>query len=223
MRAYREGVSDSVAVVETAVGHRTLRLNNRFTMGGTASANAERRQAHLPLLLHSGPKRALFLGSGTGITAAAAAAHPGLEVESVELVPDVVRLMPEFAPENYAEPGRLRQYVADARRFIRLTPNRYDVIVADLFHPARDGAGALYTREHFHAIRRRIAPGGVFCQWVSLYQVDLETLGLITASVKDAFPCVRAFLLRPTVDTPAVGLIATMESVAIPRTGSSGA
>ena len=216
LRAYREGVSDSVAVVETAAGHRTLRLNNRFTMGGTASANAERRQAHLPLLLHPGPRRALFLGSGTGITAAAAAAHPGLVVDSVELVPDVVRLMPEFAPENYAEPGRVRQYVADARRFMRLTPNRYDVIVADLFHPARDGAGALYTREHYHAIRRRIAPGGVFCQWVPLYQVDLETLGLITASVKDAFPCVRAFLLRPTVDTPAVGLIATMESVRYP-------
>jgi spermidine synthase len=212
LQVARAGIADSVAVVETDEGHRTLRVNNRFTMGGTASANAERRQAHLPLVLHPAPRRALFLGSGTGITAAAATTHPDVTVDSVELAPEVVQVMGEFAPQNFAPPGRLRQYVADARRFVRVTTNRYDVIVADLFHPARDGAGALYTREHFAAIAGRLAPGGLFCQWIPLYQVDFETLSLMAGSVAAAFPHVHGFLLRPTVDTPVVGWVGTGES-----------
>ena len=31
---------------------------------------------------------------------------------------------------------------ADARRFVRATGDRYDVIVAGLFHPSRNGAAA---------------------------------------------------------------------------------
>ncbi len=216
LRVYREGASDSVAVVETPDGQRALRVNNRFTMGGTASATAERRQAHIPLLLHPSPKRALFLGSGTGITAAAATVYPGLEVDSVELVPEVVAAQSEFAPENFAPPGRLRQYVADARRFLRTTTNRYDVIVADLFHPGRDGAGTLYTQEHYRAIRDRLAPGGLFCQWVPLYQTGTEITWLITETVKIAFPHVRGFLLRPMIDTPVLGLVGMTESMRYP-------
>ncbi len=207
LRVWREGISDSVAVVETAEGHRTLRVNNRYTMGGTGAWAAQRRQAHVPLLLHPAPRRVLFLGSGTGITAAGAAAHPGLEADSVELVPEVVAVMPEFAPANAVPPGRLRQFTADARRFVRATPHRYDVIVADLFHPARDGAGALYTREHFAAIRERLAPGGLFCQWVPLYQTDARTFRCILGTFRAVFGDCQLWLLRLNLDTPVAGLV----------------
>jgi len=52
---YREGVMASVAVVEDATRNRTLRVNNRFQMGGTGAAEAEYRHAHIPLLLHPAP------------------------------------------------------------------------------------------------------------------------------------------------------------------------
>lgn len=207
-----EGLSDSVAVIETADGQRTLRVNNRFTMGGTASANAERRQALLPLLLHPHPRRALFLGSATGITAAGATAYPGLQVDSVELVPEVVAAMPAFAPENSAAPDRLRQFTADARRFVRTTTNRYDVIVADLFHPARDGAGALYTREHFAAVKGRLSAGGLFCQWLPLYQLDAAVLKVILATFAEVFPDMQVWLLRLNLDTPVIGLLGAREA-----------
>src|SRR5439155_19842133 len=162
---YREGVMASVAVIEDAGGDRVLRVNNRFQMGGTAAAAAEYRHAHIPLLLHRAPKRALFLGLGTGITFGAAALHPDLQSDGVELVPEVVELMPLFAPSNFApyRQPQLKLSVADARRHVRATGVHYDVIVADLFHPARDGAGSLYTLEHFRAVRERLAPGGLFC------------------------------------------------------------
>jgi spermidine synthase len=141
----REGPTDTVTTVVQSDGHRILRINQRFTMGGTASALAERRHGHLPLLLHPEPRRALFLGVGTGISFAALDTHPGLVAEGIELVPEVAEVLPEFAPHN-AHSDRLTVRVADARRFVRASTQRYDVVIADLFHPARDGAAGLYTR-----------------------------------------------------------------------------
>jgi spermidine synthase len=210
---YRPGVSDSVAVVEYADGHRSLLVNNRFLMGGTGAATAAQRHAHLPLLWHPAPQRALFLGLGTGITFSAAQAHAGLQADGVELVPEVLQAADYFAPYSAAwkRSARLRVFVADARRFVRVSQTAYDVIVADLFHPARDGAGSLYTREHFAAIRRRLAPGGLFCQWLPLYQLDEPTLRVITRTFLEVFPRAGGFLLRLNVDTPVLGLVAWLE------------
>ena len=65
---------------------------------------------------------------------------------------------------------------------MRASERSYDVIVSDNFHPARSGSGALYTVEHFEAVRARLDAGGVFCQWLPLHQLDLETLRSIVRS-----------------------------------------
>jgi spermidine synthase len=207
--AWREGLLGSVAVVIDPDGHRVLRVNNRFQMGGTASANLEALHAHLPLLLHPAPESALILGAGTGITLGATTLHPGLEAEGVELVREIVELMPWFEPENQESIRHpsLRLHVADARRFVLAATRRYDVIVADLFHPARDGAGFLYTREHFQAIRRRLAPDGLFCQWLPLYQLDQSMLRTIVRTFLDVFPETHLWLLQLNVDVPVAGLV----------------
>lgn len=218
VREFREGVMASVAVIETADGHRSLRVNNRLQMGGTAAATAERRQAHLPLLLHPTPRRVLFLGPGTGITLGAAGRHPGLQVDGVELVPEVRELMPAFEPESggpFPKAG-VQVMVADARRFVRTTTNRYDVIVADLFHPGHDGAGFLYTREHFEAVRGRLKPGGLFCQWLPLHQLDEAGLRSIVRTFMECFSHTHAFLLHFNVDIPALALIGTPDSLRLP-------
>lgn len=203
----REEAGDTTAVWEFPDGNRSLAVNNRFAMGGTAGTNAASRHAHLPLLLHPAPRRAAFLGLGTGLSFAAAGAHPGLTADGVELVPGVAAALGEFAPYNRLRPG-LDVVVADARTFMRSTPNRYDVVVADLFHPDRDGAGWLYTREHFAAIRSRLAPGGIACQWLPWFQLDASARDLVVRAWEAEFPGSEAWMLRwTTVDTPVVGLV----------------
>ena len=178
---YRDGVLGAVAVVTDQHGHRYLKVNDRFRMGGTDSASNERRLGHLPLLLHETPRTALFLGLGTGNTLAAAAAHPKLSATAVELVPEIVQMQPYFEASTgvLSSNPRMEMIVSDARRFVRASHSQYDVVVADLFHPARDGSGALYTREHFEAIRERLRSGGLFCQWLPLYQMDSDCLKII--------------------------------------------
>jgi spermidine synthase len=218
----REGVRATVAVVDDNSDHgsgaaslnkpppRLLVVNNRFHMGGTGPGEfLQSRQAHLPLLLHAAPRRALFLGLGTGITFAAAGAHPDLIGDGVELLPEVVAVIDQFQPATAAlySSDRLRVHVADARRFVQAAGEPYDVIVADLFHPYHDGAGALYTVEHFDAIRRLLAPDGLFCQWLPLYQLDEDVLKIIIRSFLKVFPEARGWWCYFNAQTPVLGLI----------------
>jgi spermidine synthase len=185
-------------------------------MGGTSARIAEERHADIPLLLHPHPRRALFLGLGTGISFATARFYPDLIADGIELVPEVARSMSFFqpAPETLANPS-LRIHIADARRFLLTTTNLYDVIEGDLFHPAQDGAAFLYTREHFGAINNRLQQNGLFCQWLPLFQMDLDTVRIITRTFLEVFPTGEAWLLRFNVDTPVIGLIARKSGAAI--------
>jgi len=207
--AFREGALATVMVVRTPDGQRSLRVNGRLQMGGTAAATAERRQAHLPLLFQGHPGRALFLGPGTGITLGAAAQYPGVQLEAVELVSEIIDVLGEFEPENggVRTNAAVRWVVSDARRYVRTSRQQYDVIVADLFHPAQDGAGFLYTREHFEAIRQRLATGGLFCQWLPLHQLNEETTRSIVRTFLGVFPQAEAVLLHFNVDIPVLGLL----------------
>jgi spermidine synthase len=206
---YREGVMAAVAVITDGAGDRHLKVDNHFTMGSTSSGFADHRQTHIPLLLHPQPQRALFLGVGTGMTMNAAQYHAGLEVTAVELVPEVLAMLKHFGTDpaqNHWSPEP-RLLASDARRFVLASPERFDVIIADLFHPSRNGAGSLYTREHFDAVRRRLAPGGLFCQWLPLFQMDLETLQVITRTFADRFPYVQVHVPHFSLTQPVVGLI----------------
>jgi spermidine synthase len=205
-----EGRRATVAVLEDTAGVRTLHIDNRQQEGSNTSTYADARQALLPLLLQPDPHRALFLGVGTGVTAAAATIDPGLEVEAVELLPEVLQSVDWFtdAIPAYADRSRLHLINADARRFVQVGDSPYDIIVADNFHPARSGTGALYAREHFVEVRRRLADHGLFCQWLPLHQLDLDSLASVVRSFMEVFPDAIAILATNSLETPTLGLVA---------------
>lgn len=202
---YDEGAFGAVSVVEDASGVRRLFINNRQQEGSSATALVDSRQALLPLLLHPAPRHALFLGLGTGVTAASATLDPGVQVDAVELLPEVVAASPLFVGDTVP---RLERHVADARRWVRASRARWDVIVSDNFHPARSGSASLYTVEHFRAVRERLAPGGVFCQWLPLHQLDGATLRHVVASFVAVYPDAQALLASHSLQTPVLGLVA---------------
>lgn len=215
---HSDGVMASVSVVSDARGHRHLKVNDRFQMGGTSSVYSDRRQGHIPLLLHPAPSRALFLGLGAGVTFAAAREYPGLQAQAVELVPEVVEALQYFgqATRPIRQDARLKIQVADARRFVTAAEEPYDVVVADLFHPARDGAAGLYTREHFEAVRRLLGEDGLFCQWLPLYQMDRRTLATIMRTFLEVFPEASGWLAHYSVDAPILGLVGTRTRLRLP-------
>lgn len=184
-----------VAVVEKD-GERLIRIDNHYALGGTAEQVHQERQAHLPLVLAPHAKRVAYVGSATGISAGGALAHPIESLHLVEIVPGVAR-----AAERYFGDANRRVYrdprtvvvLDDARNFLRSTNERFDVVIADLFVPWQAGTGSLYTLEHFEAVRDHLEPGGLFCQWLPLYQLSEQELRVITATFLDVFPNAALF------------------------------
>ena len=214
--AVSEGSHGIVAVVEQP-GSRRLKLDNFYVLGGTASVGDERMQAHLPLLLHPMPKRVAFLGLGTGITAGGALLHPIERITALEIVPEVVTAArTHFAEANLGIVGAARSEVVvdDARGFLRQSGRQFDVIVGDLVVPWRRGESALYSAEHFAATRRALAPGGLFCQWLPMFQLSEEEFRIVAATFLDVVP--RASLWRGDFapDHPVLALVGHVDASA---------
>ena len=127
-----------------------------------------RLQALLPLLIHrAAPRKALVVGLGTGITAGALLAYPGLERrEAVELLPAVERAAALFEG-NYgaASDARLRVRIGDGRREIRRDPELWDLITLEPPPPSAAGVVNLYSTDFYLLCRERLAPGGLMSQW----------------------------------------------------------
>jgi spermidine synthase len=213
----REG-SHGVAAAVRDHGSLRLKLDNSYTLGGTATAGDARWLGHLPLLLAEAPARVAFLGLGTGVTASAALHYAVQEVKIFELVPEVAA----GAREVFAEPNqhvledpRVKLVLGDARTHLAAEHGRYDVIVGDLIVPWRKGESALLTREHLAVVRAALAPGGVFCQWLPAYQTSEEELRMVAATFLDVFPEAQLWRGDFAAAVPALGLIARADGVPI--------
>ncbi len=188
--------SDGLVSIVESDGNVQMRLDNFYVLGDSRSVLVEQMQAHIPLLLHPAPERTLFLGMGTGITAGAALHHDVARVVTVELVANVIR-----AAQRYFSPWvnglfndpRVEIVADDARNFLLGTKERFDVIVGDLFTPWHAGTGSLYTREHFLLAKQRLAPGGLFAQWLPLYQLTPESFETIAATFASVYPVVTVW------------------------------
>jgi spermidine synthase len=198
-------------------GALDIRQNLHYRYGSTGDdAVREMRQAHLPLLLHPRPHDVLFLGLGTGVTAAGALAHPDVEhVTVVELIPEVVtaaRMLGE-GNRHIVDHPQVRVAVDDARHFLLAEEQPFDVIVGDLFVPWESGAGYLYTREHFQRLRARLKLDGVACQWLALYQLGPEEVALIADTFASVFPDTTLWWGHLNSTRPMVALIGTNTGV----------
>lgn len=150
---------------------------------------SQQNQARLPLLLHPAPHKVLFLGMGTGISAAGALAFPNLEITAVELSAGAITAARQwFAPVNADVSRKIHVVRDDARRFLLVDKaQRYDVIIGDLFHPDLVGRSTLLSRQQFARAKARLNPGGIFVQWLALNQFDPESLAAVIRSFQREF------------------------------------
>ncbi|MBI2911632.1 MAG: fused MFS/spermidine synthase [Chloroflexi bacterium] len=180
---YQESVESTVTVVREPAGAKILYVNAR----GQASTQPElvrfhRQMAHLPVLLHADPRRALVVGLGGGATAGAIALHEGVNVDVVELSPGVPRAAAFLAEVNdgVLERPNVRLRVDDGRNYLLLTANRYDIITGDVFLPFDAGSAYIYAAEYFRLARQSLTDDGVVAQWLppfndTVYRLVLRT------------------------------------------------
>ena len=155
---------------------------------------------HLPLLSHPHPEKVLILGGGAGGMINEILRHPAVEiVDYAELDPLLIELIRKFpTPLTEKELGdsRVRVKHIDGRRFLRMTENKYDLILLGPSDPADMRTNRFFTRKFFHLAGKRLTKEGILVIGLpgSLTYLSEELRDLnacIFQTLKSVFPYVR--------------------------------
>jgi spermidine synthase len=156
---------------------------------------------HLGVLLNSQAQKVLSVGFGSGETTSCLAQHNLQSIDCVEIAPEVVDIALNFFRHiNLGDnlDSKVNMIFMDAKNFIHLTENRYDVIINDSIHP-RDFAenASLYTKEYFQSARERLNKNGVIISWLPTYGMSTSVFNSIIGTLMDVFPHVTVWYPTP--------------------------
>lgn len=193
----KDGLTATVAVVESRDGFLTLHINAKADASNAADKSAQLMIAHLPLLLMPEARDALLVGWGSGMTAGAALSHPLELLDAYEISPEVVSASRYFDAENdrAAQDRRLTLRVEDARTALARPGRAYDVLISEPSNPWTSGEASLFTAEFYARAAKRLRPGGLMAQWFHLYDMDPRTFALALRTFRSAFPSVSVWSL----------------------------
>ncbi|MGD2080186.1 MAG: fused MFS/spermidine synthase [Nitrospirota bacterium] len=141
-----------------------------------------------PVLMHEsdGPKDALVIAFGAGITAGSVLASDEVaSLDVVDLNPDVEGINDLFTEVNgdvFHKP-RFHFHNDDGRNYLVTSNKKYDLIISDSTHPRAYDSWILYTKNFYEQVRGHLRPGGIFAQWVpvsrdmrgKLFRIHLNT------------------------------------------------
>lgn len=133
-------------------------------------------------LLQPRPRRLLMLGlGGGGMSNYLHARLPELEIDAVEIDPEVVRLARTYFGVPTDDP-RYRCHVDDARLFVERATRQWDMILLDAFRGVFVPFH-LKTAEFYQAVLARLSPQGVVVanlhNATRMYPHDRETMAAV--------------------------------------------
>ncbi|MFN9409851.1 MAG: spermidine synthase [Akkermansiaceae bacterium] len=195
-----EASDGTVSVVQSNTAGHSIKVNSGYSLGSTSSRISQILQTRVPLLIYPETESIFYLGMGTGATAGEALNKQEFrnikEVTVCELLPDVVKASKKYMTGKvdntdytnglFSDP-RAKVIVEDGRNHLMATDKKFDMINADLFIPYHRGTGSLYSLEHYQSAKKRLNPGGVYVQWLPLYQISEYEFGVITKTMLSAF------------------------------------
>ena len=209
LRLYDHGPTGAVAVGESLrTGNVWLSVNGKVDASTGDDMPTQVLSGTLPTAVSPHPSRVLVVGLASGVTAGAVLRDPRVEhLDVVELEPAIVDASHFFDHVNGRplEDARTRLILDDARALLLRDGPVYDVIISEPSNPWISGVSNLFTREYWQAVRARLAPDGVFCQWLQLYGLPRGALRGLVATVVEVFGDVWLF---ETIDGSDVLLIA---------------
>ncbi|MFH1057233.1 MAG: polyamine aminopropyltransferase [Pseudomonadota bacterium] len=163
--------------------------------------------AHVPLLSHPAPRRALIIGGGDGGLLTEALKHPSLErVDLCEIDAAVIAAGREFFPAvaaGFNDP-RARVHIGDGAAFVKNIAEPYDVILVDASDP-EGPAVPLFGREFYAGLRRALAPGGLIAGQSESVHLYPDLAAAVAGFMRALFP--RAWHYTAQVPTYLSGVI----------------
>jgi spermidine synthase len=120
--------------------------------------------AHVPLMALDKPKRVLVVGGGDGGVMREVLKHPTMEKAMLceidrEVIDTALKYYPEIPGDTFDD-ERTVVVIADGRKFVAETDERFDAIIVDSSEPIGPSA-VLHTPEFFASCKHALKEGGI--------------------------------------------------------------
>jgi spermidine synthase len=196
---YREGVNTTVAILRSP-GNISLRVSGKADASTYAvDLYTQLFVGQLPVLFARNPRHVAVIGFGSGMSAGTMLRHPSVEsLDILEIERGVIEGSKYFKllNDNPFDDPRTRLVLEDGRIHMTYTDKVYDAITSEPSNPWIAGVSNLFTADFYKLVRARLAPDGIFGQWIQLYELSPGTFKTMIASLHEAFPHVVIFLSR---------------------------
>ncbi|MFT4625776.1 MAG: spermidine synthase, partial [Myxococcota bacterium] len=206
---YDHGSTGAVAVGRSIrTGNVWMSINGKVDASTGDDMPTQRLSGTLPLRAAGGAQDVLVVGLASGVTAGAVLAESGVRALTlIELEPAVVRASHHFDHVNGRplDDPRTTLIIDDARAFLQRPGPQFDVIVSEPSNPWITGVSSLFTLEYWQAVRARLRPGGVVCQWVQLYGLGPDELRGVLRTFRQVFPDTWLFITVAGSDVLLIG------------------
>src|SRR5438067_213023 len=204
---YRDGKTASVAV-RGREGALSISTNGKSDAEIRLDANQPPAQDEftmtllgaLPLLVKPDAKTFANIGWGSGLTVEVALSHSGpVVIDTVEIEPAMVAGAHAFSPrvDRAYRDARSRVYFEDAKSYFARHRKLYDVITSEPSNPWVNGVAGLFTTEFYRDTKRYLAPGGLFVQWLHIYEFNDRLLGSIVSALGENFADYEIYETNP--------------------------
>jgi spermidine synthase len=195
---YAEGLSGTVSVIERK-DYRGLFVDGQNVSGTDPVLVADSKMlAHLPLLLAEDPQAALTVGYGTGTTSGSMLLHD-VAVDAVEIEQKIIEAAPLFSDLNarsYQDPA-LNLVLDDARNYISVADQGFDVIVTDVTNLKYKRNPYLYTRDYFRIMQDALTEDGIAAAWLPLGGLSFQDLRILIATFDQVYPHTTLWYFTP--------------------------
>lgn len=164
--------------------------------------------AHVPLLSHPKPLRALVIGGGDGGVVREILKHPSIEaVHLCEIDEAVVRACREHLPSLAAafDSPKVQVFYEDGAAFVAQCKEVYDIIIVDSTDPL--GPGQILFQEEFYThMKKALTPGGVAVTQCESIYLHGHVIRGVYSFAKDLFPKLGYYCtLVPTYPSGIIG------------------
>jgi spermidine synthase len=157
--------------------------------------------AYLPLMLKPETKNALVIGLGTGTTSGQISQVT--KTTTIEIEPRIVETIPYFNVFNLnvLENPNHNLIIGDGRNYLLRNTEKYDLIIPEPSDPWQSFSTALFSKEFFDLASEDLNEGGLYMQWVSIYQMSPEDFKNFYKTFNSVFPNNIAFVnIKPDED-----------------------
>lgn len=142
-------------------------------------------------------REAAVIGHGSGMSSHFLLGSPDIHwLTTIEIEPAMIAASRTLYPANervFTDP-RSRAVSDDARSYFAAAARPFDLILSEPSNPWVSGVSGLFTQEFYAQVARHLAPGGVFGQWLHLYEIDDDLVLSILSALHQNFRSFELFL-----------------------------